>query len=282
MAGGGRTEPGSRRRTSAASAVVPLPRPAAGDRLDLARLVPSGRSLLVAVAVLAGAMVAYWGARESSVFAVERVEVRGAPPEVARDVRGATRDVVGSSLLEVDAAEIEDTVRNLPTVAAAAVDRSFPHTLVVRVAPVHSVAVARQGDDAWLVTGSNRVVRKIDARAEPGLARLWIPRKIEIAIGRQLPTAYEPATRALAGLRDVRLPARVKAVRTTGGELTFVLGSGLEVMLGQPVDMLVKLAAAAQVLPLLDDRMVYLDVSVPERPVAGAYLNSQVEVEGAG
>jgi len=98
-------------------------------------------------------------------------------------------------------------------------------------------------------------------------------------VGRPLPAAYEPATRALAALREVRLPTRVKAVRTVNGELTVVLRSGLEVLLGQPTDVLVKLAVAARVIPLLDGSMVYLDVTVPDRPVAGAYLNSQVEVE---
>jgi cell division protein FtsQ len=279
MAGGARTEPGSRRRTRSASAVVPLPRPAPGDRLDLARLVPSGRSLLLGFALVVGVLCAYWGARASSVFAVERVEVRGAPPDVAREVEHATKAVLGKSLLALDEGEVEGAVRSLPSVAAASVDRSFPHTLVVRVAPIYAVAVARRRNDAWLLSGSNRAIRKIDPRAEPGLPRLWLPRKVVVESGRSLPAEYGPATRALAALRDVRLPARVKAVRVSNGELVVVLRSGLEVLLGQPGDVLVKLAVAARVVPLLDDSMVYLDVSVPDRPVAGAYLNSQVEVE---
>lgn len=282
MAGGGRTEPGSRRRARAASAVVPLPRPGVGDRLDLVRFVPSGRSLLVAFVLVVGVFATYSGARASSLFAVERIDVRGAPPQVVREVERATRDVRGASLLSVDTAAIEGTVRGLPSVAAASVDRAFPHTLVVRVAPVRAVAVARRGSDAWLVSGTNRAIRKIDARAEPGLPRLWLPRKLGVEIGRRLPAAYEPATRTLAGLRDVRMPARVKAVRTTHGALTVVLRSGLEIMLGGPTDLLVKLAVAARVVPLLDEDMVYLDVTVPERPVASRYLNSQVEVETRG
>jgi cell division protein FtsQ len=282
MAGRGRTEPGSRRRAHAASAVVPLPQTTAGDRLDLARLVPSGRSLVLAFGLLTAVFAAYWGARESSVFAVERVEVRGAPPQAVREVQRATSDVIGVSLLELDAAAVEGTVRDLPSIAAASVDRAFPHTLVVRVAPVRTVAVARRGERGWLVTGSNRVIREIDRRAEAGLPRLWLPRKVKIEVGGTLPAAYEPATRALAGLREVRLSARVKSVRVTGGELTVVLRSGFEIMLGEPTGVLVKLASAARVLPLLDDRMIYLDVSVPERPVAGAYLNPQVELERTG
>jgi len=279
MAGGGRTEPGSRRRARAESAVVPLTRSAAGDRLDLVRLVPSGRSLLATFAILVVALGGYWVARETSVFAVRDIEVHGAPPEVAREVQRVARAAVGTSLLDVDAAGIEGSVRELPSVAAASVDRAFPHTLVIRVAPVWPVGVARRGDDAWLVSGSNRVIRKIEPRAQAGLPRLWLPRKVPVELGRSLPASYEPVTRVFAGLREVRIPGRVKAVRTTPTGLVVVLHAGIEITLGAPTDLLVKLAVAAKVAPLVDDGMLYLDVSVPERPVASRYLNSQVEGE---
>ena len=42
-----------------------------------------------------------------------------------------------------------------------------------------------------------------------------------------------------------------------------------------------KLEVARRILPQLGDLRGYLDVSVPERPVAGESLNSQVEVENA-
>ena len=87
---GGRSARGSRRHAAAASVVVPFPRGAAGARLDLVRFVPSGRSLLVGIGALLTIGVAYWIAFSTSVFAVERVDVRGAPPEVARQV--AARD----------------------------------------------------------------------------------------------------------------------------------------------------------------------------------------------
>jgi cell division protein FtsQ len=271
MVGGGRTERGSRRRDRAASAVVPLPRHAAGDRLDLARLVPSGRSLLLACGLLAGVFLAYWGARASSVFAVDRIDVRGAPPSIAREVRAVTRRSLGTSLLAIETDELEARVRALPSVIAASVDRAFPHTLVIRVAADHPVAVARRRDKAWLVTGSNRVLRATDPRAEPGLTRIWLPRHVAVEIGRPLPPLYEPGTRALASLREVRFPAHVKGVRTTDGELTLVLRNGLEILFGDPTDLLLKLAVAAEVLRRVDGDAVYLDVSVPERPVAANY-----------
>jgi cell division protein FtsQ len=224
---------------------------------------------------------AYWGARASSVFAVRTVEVRGAPPDVARQIQRVTKSAVGTSLLSVDASTIEGRVRSLPSIAAASVDRGFPHTLVIRVAPVRPVGVAQRGKSAWIVSGSNRVIRAIDPTAERGLPRVWLPHKVEVEVGGPLPTAYEPVTRTLAAIRDAHVGGRVKGVKVANGELVVVMETGVEVLLGDPTDLAVKLAVARQVLPLVDSGMRYLDVSVPDRPVASVDLNSQVESEGS-
>jgi cell division protein FtsQ len=267
MAGRGRTERGSRRREAATSAVVPLSRPA-GDRPDLARLVPSGQSLLLAFGILLGVFAAYWGARATSVFAVNRVVVQGAPPDVARQVRAVTSDTVGTSLLSVDTGEIVGKIRLLPTVITASVDRSFPHTLVVKVAAEHPVGIARRGDGAWLITGSGRIMQSTRPVAKPGLPRIWLPRQVPLEVGGKLPSTYLPGAKALAGLKEVHFTGRVKGVQVKGGEITLALRSGRELLLGEPTDILLKLAVAAQILPRLDSDLLYLDVSIPERPVA--------------
>ena len=271
---GGRTERGSRQRARAASVVVPFPRGEAGDRLDLVRFVPSGRSLLLGFALVAGVLIAYWGARTTSVFAVNEVDVHGAAPPVEREVRVVAGRALGTSLLAVDARAIEDAVRALPSVAGVSVDRAFPHTLVVKVAPERPVAVARRGDSAWLVTGSGEVVREIATGTERGYPRLWLPKGVAVRLGGNLPAAYTPATRALAAAQDVKLGRRVKGVRFTEGQLALVFQREPEIRLGSPTDLVLKLSVAARVLPLLEAGTLYLDVSVPERPVASTYLDS--------
>jgi cell division protein FtsQ len=266
---GGRTERASRRHTPAASVVVPFPRGPAGDRLHLARIVPSGRFLLAAFAIVGGTAAAYWGAYSSSVFAVERIEVRGAPPEVVRDVLAATEKARGRSLVTLDAGAVEATVRALPAVAGATVDRAFPNTLVVKVAPERPVAVARRRHSSWLVTGSGKVIREIRTGSQRGFPRLWLTRGVTVRLGGTLPATYAPATKALAAARDEKLPRRVKAVRTTDGELTLVLRRGPEIRLGAATDLGLKVAVATAVFPHVDRHRAYIDVSVPERPVAG-------------
>jgi len=266
---GGRTERGSRRHARAASVVVPFPRGAAGDHLHLARFVPSGRSLAVAFAVVAGVAAVYWGAYASSVFAVERVEVQGAPPEIVREVETATRDVLGTSLVAVDAEDVEGALRALPSVAGVSVDRAFPHSLVVRIAPERVVAVARRGHSSWFVTGSGKVVREIETGSELTYPRLWLTRGVAVRVGGTLPASYTPATKALAAATEEKLPRRVKAVRALGDELTLVLRRGPEIRLGEATDLGLKVAVAAAVFRLVDPGTTYIDVSVPERPVAG-------------
>src|SRR5688500_12886958 len=265
---GGRSARGSRRRGAAASVVVPFPRGAAGARLDLARFVPSGRSPVVSLAVLITAGVAYWVAYSTSVFAVERIDVRGAPPAVARQVNLATRDLVGSSLVAVDADAVEGTLRALPTVAGVSVDRAFPHTLVVRVAPERPVAVVRRGDSSWLVTGAGKVIHRIETGTQRRLPRLWLAKGSTIRLGGNVPAGWLPATRALAEAHSVGLASRVKGVRPVGDELTLVLRRGAEIRLGRATEVGLKLTVAARVLQLVGGRTEYVDVSVPQRPVA--------------
>ena len=102
---GGRSPRGSRRQGAAASVVVPFPRGAAGARLDLVRFVPSGRSLLVTFGAILAVGLAYWIAYATPVFAVDRVEISGAPPALQRDVARVTDDLVGKSLVSIDASE---------------------------------------------------------------------------------------------------------------------------------------------------------------------------------
>ena len=266
---GGRSERGSRRHAAAASVVVPFPRGAAGARLDLVRFVPSGRALFVTFGVLLAVAIAYWVAYATPVFAVDTVTIEGAPPALEQDVTRATRDLVGQSLVSIDADEVEGSLRALPAVAGVSVDRAFPSTLVIRIAPERPVAVIRRGTSAFLATGAGKVIREIAVGTERGTPRLWIRRGTTIRVGGQIPAGLVPATRTLAEAHNAGIASRVKGVRLTGEELTLVLRHGTEIRLGRPADVGMKLVIARKVLAVVDGSTSYVDVSVPQRPVAG-------------
>jgi cell division protein FtsQ len=213
--------------------------------------------------------VAYLVAYATPVFALERVEITGAPPELVREVRAATRDLSGRSLVGIDADEVEGTLRALPAVAGVSVDRAFPHTLVVRIAPERPVAVVRRGRSSWLVTGAGKVIRPIETGTRRHYPRLWLAKGATVRVGGLIPPGFVPATRALAEAHAAGLGSRVKGVRLQGDELTLVLRRGTELRLGRATEIGLKLTVASKVLHLVDGSTSYVDVSVPQRAVAG-------------
>jgi cell division protein FtsQ len=259
---------GRQSRVRAAVAALPQARPAAASA-GRTRFAPSRRSIAIGLAIVAVAGTVYAGARESSVFAVRSIEVSGAPPAVQAQIRAALAPVVGTSLLALDGAAIQRHVEALPSVLSVAYDRSFPHTLHIVVVPEKAVAVLRRGRESWLVSARGRVVAKVPRRLAPSLPRIWVPTATAVLAGDFLDTDHGgTAARSLALVG--RFPARIAFAAFAHGDLLFRLRSGLELRLGDPTDVRLKLAIARRAMRALPAGATYLDVSVPRRPVAGA------------
>lgn len=254
-----------------AEKVIPLPR---ARRVDVLRLAPSGRSVLAGCAVLLVAAGLYGVARESSMFSVTTVQVDGASPALGAAVRHELRRYGGRSLVTVDAASVAQRVEALPAVRAATVDRAFPHTLRIRVTPELPVAVLRRGADSFLVSARGRVVSPVLRATHRGLPRIWLPASTAIELGAFLGGPDGGlAARSLATFVGSGFPGRVTFVRALDGQITLGLRGGLEIRLGAPVDLPLKIAIAHGIVPALAPPAAggptYLDVAVPERPVAG-------------
>jgi len=251
--------------------VLSLPRK---RRLDVLRFAPSGRSLLSGVAVVLVAVGLYALARETSMFAVGTIRIEGAPPAVAADVRRELRRYDGQSLVTVDANVVEQRVDGLPTVRSSVIDRGFPHTLRVRVVPEIPVAVLRRGADSFLVSARGRVIAPVALGTHRPLPRIWLPVRTELDIGSLLGgEAGGLAARSLAAFVGSGFTNRITFVRALDGQITLGLLGGLEIRLGAPVDLRVKIAIAHGIVPRLalpsEGGPDYLDIGVPERPVAG-------------
>ncbi|MGD0714035.1 MAG: FtsQ-type POTRA domain-containing protein [Gaiellaceae bacterium] len=236
-------------------------------------LLPSGRSLALGLALLALGGGAYTAARETPLFAVRQIDVRGGTPEVRTQVRRELAPLLGTSLVGLDGSALTHRVAALPTVVSAVYDRTFPHTLRVTVVPETPVAVLHRGTETWLVSARGRVVVRIPARTSLLLPRIWVPTATAVSAGAFLaPADGGAAARALALVG--RFPARIATAALSHGELSFRLRSGIEVRFGDPTDVRLKLAIARRALLLLPPGTTYLDVSVPGRPVTGG--NPQV------
>jgi cell division protein FtsQ len=252
-----------------------VPFPAGADRAALVRLLPSGRSLLIGFALVAAAAGLYTLARVTPMFAVQRIEVEGAPPSVASHVRAALAPLEGTSLLALHRADVERRLAPLTDVATASYDRAFPHTLRVTVRAEHAVAVARRGAKGWLVSGEGRVMGPVAPGTSRSLPRIWLTQSGDPEVGAALVDQQGlRAVRALAIADRSGFRTRIWNAKAQAHELTFLLGSGLQLRLGDARAVRLKLAVATRVLPQLrGGGSTYLDVSVPGRPVAGT--NSQ-------
>jgi cell division protein FtsQ len=257
----------------ARAAVAALPR----GGLAAWKFLPSARSLLVGAGLIAVAVGAYAAARQTSMFAISAIEVTGAPAPLRAQVRQTAAPLLGTSLLALDGATLRSRLEALPAIVSVRYDRGFPHTLRVAVVPERPVAVVRKGRESWLVSARGRVVTRLARGAEGGLPRVWVAKATQITSGDVLTDGDGgKAARALAFAGA--LPMRIAVASVSHGQLLFKLRSGLELRLGTPTDLRLKLAIARRALRGLPDGATYLDVSVPGRPVAGG--NPQLSTGG--
>jgi cell division protein FtsQ len=262
----------ARRRPSARTAVLPARRPLP----DVRTLLPTGRSLLIALALVAAAAGAYLAARQTSLFAVQTIEVRGGTPAVRAQVQAALAPEAGRSLLRIGGGELGGRLDTVTGVRSFRYDRRFPHTLEVVIRAERPVLVLRQGTLAVLVSADGRVLRTLAHPRLSALPRFWVTRDVDVRVGGALPPAATAAAAALAPLSDAPLPGGVRTVESGEKGLALDLSSGFQVRLGDVGDLRLKLAIARRILRLTSAATGngYLDVSVPERPVL--FANSRV------
>ena len=258
----------ARKRATARAAVAPTQ----PDLPLIRRLAPSGRSVAAGLGLLALAVGAYAVARETSIFAVLRLEVVGGSPRAQAEVRAALAGEVGRSLLQVNGGEIDRRIATSPDVMSVSFDRAFPNTLRVVVRPERPVLLLRRGSEAWVVSARGRVLREVKNPRLSSLPRAWVPRTTVVSVntilvpesGGTVAAALAPLSRGLFG--------QVRFVRADPKELTLVLQTGLEIRFGDIHDVRLKVAIARRILGVIGPYTTtgYVDVSVPERPVVKA------------
>lgn len=243
--------------------------------------VPSVRSALIGLAILVLAAGVYAAARETSVFAVRTIAISGGSPRVQAEVRKALGPELGRSLLAVSGSMVSKRAQSVPDVVSVRFNRAFPHTLKVTVIPERAALLLRQGTTSWVVSARGRVMRKLASPKRSPLPRAWISKKIEITVGEALPRLDGAlAAAAVAPIARGAYPGHVRTVTATATSLTLVMRKGTQIRVGDIGNLRLKLAIAERVLQLAAKHEktsgVYVDVSVPGRPVLGP-LNSKVE-----
>ncbi|MGH3029817.1 MAG: cell division protein FtsQ/DivIB [Gaiellaceae bacterium] len=232
---------------------------------------PSARAL-VAVAAAAGFLgLLYLVARETPLFALRTVEVTGAPPAVRDAVRRAAAAWEGESLVALDGDELQRRLEALPTVRSLRYDRAFPNTLEIAVVPERPAAVLRRGRKAWLVSERGRIMEALDPGRRKRLPRIRVAAR-DLRAGTFLADEHARLAVTAATHLPGGFPVRVRTIRASEDGVTLVLATDTEVRLGSASALPLKIAVAARVLRSLPEGerlgLAYLDVTVPERPVA--------------
>jgi cell division protein FtsQ len=223
--------------------------------------VPWRYALLIGACVVAVLGLLYLGARETSVFALRSVEVEGAPANVRQAILQSMEETRGTSLVSLDGDAVIRRLEALPSVQSVTYDRAFPHTLRLVVVPEQPVAVVNQASSA--------------AEA-PELPRVHYQPEAPLVAGQLVADVGTKTILAALAETPKRMPLPIHSAGLDDGELTLVLagegGTRPLLLLGPPVDAGTKLRVAALVLRKLDyverDALTYLDVTLPDRPVA--------------
>lgn len=235
------------------------------------------RWLLVAAAVLALLTTLYYAwFRDSSVVAVEDVTVIGIKtddaPRIRARLEAAARDM---TVLHVDE---EKLMRALPVSAAVAdlrVSTDFPHGMTIEVVQSPAVAVLVAPGRRMPVAGDGTVLKGARSGNVPAISVEAVPGSGRLGRGRtrQLVAAAATAPVALRG--------RIERMRYLSAKgLVAYLERGPQVILGDAESLAAKWAAAAAILADGESRGAsYVDVSLPDRPVAGGVDVPQPEPE---
>lgn len=145
-------EQGSAVSSKKGSARTPEASRASAARAGILGL-PIARIGIISAVALVAAVVIWVVVANSPIFAASDVVVKGSE-HVSQEMAERLVDVPdGTTLLNVDTAAIEESLKQNPWVAGVTIERSFPHTLTITPVEreVAAIAYITSGDVAWAI-----------------------------------------------------------------------------------------------------------------------------------
>jgi cell division protein FtsQ len=245
--------------------------------LSLPSFTPHMRRRLVLAALIAlllGSLYHLW-LRNSSLVAVNDVEVTGLTTKEGPRIQAMLESVAEDmTTLNVRVDELEEAASAFPVVGSIHVEADFPHGLRIEVEERPAAALVSVDGVPLPVAADGTVLRGL--RPPEGLPLLRMEKPATDA------RVTDPQTlRALlvAGAAPAGFPQRVERI-SEGPEQGIVveLRNGPDVIFGDADYAIEKWTAAARVLADVDAAgATYIDVRLPERPVAGGLSVETIE-----
>ncbi len=226
------------------------------------------RAALV-VAAVAGVLALWVAVSGSQLFEIERVDVVGVSSLSAEAVIARADLGEGETLLRVDGDAVVDRLLEDPWIKEASVQRRPPSTLRIEVTERVPAAVVDTGVSFWFVESRGRVLTE----SVPSSATV-------VPVIRDIPDfVAEPgvtsesvtllnALDVLSGLsEELRLTVR-SITAPSIDKTTLLTATGVEIMVGEAVNMKEKSVIVADILAAEGDRVVFIDVRSIERPIS--------------
>jgi cell division protein FtsQ len=227
------------------------------------------RRALIALlaALLLTALYMLW-LRDSSLVAVEEVTVTGLTSRDADRVRVALASTAETmTTLHVDEARLERAAAAFPVVAAIETRPDFPNGMTIRVIEHRPAALIEAGGRRLPVAGDGSVLSGLPAEGDLPTIEL----QMAVPQDRLGPGAARDSAR-VAGAAPIPIQRRLDSLAREGGARGVVaqIADGPEIVFGSVDRVAAKWAAAIRVLADEDAAgAAYIDVRIPERPVAG-------------
>jgi cell division protein FtsQ len=237
-----------------------------------ARLTPTRRTrhrLLVAtiLAAVLAALYMFW-LRDSSLVAVENVTVTGLTSRGGERVKVALASTAETmTTLNVDEQRLQDAASAFAVIDRVEASPDFPNGMTINVVEHRPAAIAIADGRRQPIAGDGSVLAGLPVEGD-------LP-TIDLAVAmpqRRLGPGAARDAALVAGVAPAVIARRVDTLAREGGARGVVaqLEDGTELLFGTPGRLAAKWAAAIRV--LADDEAegaAYIDVRIPERPVAG-------------
>jgi cell division protein FtsQ len=231
---------------------------------------PRRRALVAILGVVLALGGAWLWVRDSPLVAVNRVAVTGESGPDAGQIRSALIAAARNmTTLDVRVSQLHSAVAPYPAVKGIEVTTQFPHGMRIRVVEQEAVAVVVVGGRRTAVAGDGTLLH--DAAAASALPQI----PLRLPPGGTHLTGASLAEVELLAAAPARLLDRVsQATSVAGHGLVAQIRNGPSIYFGDASRLSAKWIAASAV--LADTRSagaVYIDVTEPQRPVAGAGPN---------
>ncbi len=231
------------------------------------------RALQLRALAVIGAVAALWalwaGVSGSQLFEITRVEVVGNTRLSSDEVIALAALDDGETLLRVNGDAVVSRITESPWIADADLSRRIPSTLRIEVKERVPAAVVDTGTTFWFVESGGRVLAESIASSATVVPVIRdVPDFVAEPGNTSESAVLRNALRVLDGLSD-GLRTSVRTVSAPRVEETALLtATGVEIMVGEAVNMEKKSLLIADILAAQGDRVVFIDVRSIERPIS--------------